>query len=211
LTVTSSGPLRLLPTLALLAAIAAPATAQRDPLTARTKGSAQAPLTVYEMSDFQCPWCKRHSEQTFPALQKEYIDTGKVRWVFVNFPIPSLHPNAVPAATFAVCAGRAGRFWPAHDLLFRYQGIWGPLKNPAPYFLTLADSLKLERGAISRCAQDSTVVAEVRSDAEGSQRSGARSTPSFYVEGGLITGAVSAAVWRPILDSIYKAKAAKPK
>jgi len=209
--VTSFRPSRLLPVLGLLTVLAAPAAAQRDPTAPRTKGNAQAPVTVYEMSDFQCPWCKRHAEQTFPALEKEYIDTGKVRWVFINFPIVSLHPNAVPAATFAMCAARAGKFWPAHDLLFRYQGMWGPLKNPAPYFLTLADSLKLARATITRCAQDSTVVAEIRSDAEGSQRSGARSTPSFYVEGGLITGAVSADVWRPILDSVYRVKTAKPK
>jgi protein-disulfide isomerase len=204
-------PSLFLPVFALLTGMAGQAVAQADPTAARTKGNARAPVTVYEMSDFQCPWCKRHVEQTFPALEKEFINTGKVRWVFINFPIVSLHPNSLPAATFAMCAARAGKFWPAHDMLFRYQGIWGPLKNPAPYFLTLADSLKLERGMVTRCAQDSTVVAEIRSDAEGSQRSGARSTPSFYVEGGLITGAISTEVWRPILDSVYKSKTAKAK
>ncbi|MGH7338455.1 MAG: DsbA family protein, partial [Myxococcota bacterium] len=133
----------------------------QDPLAPRTKGSATAPVTVYEMSDFQCPYCKRHAEETFPALEKEYIATGKVRWIFINLPLTSIHPNAVPAATFALCAAREGRFWPAHDLLFRHQQLWAPLKNPAAFFLSLADSLKLSRARVARCVQDSTVVAEI--------------------------------------------------
>ncbi len=193
---------------AVLSFLAAPVAAQ-EPLAPRTKGRPQAQVTVYEMSDFQCPWCKRHSEQTFPALEKEYIETGKIRWIFINFPIVSLHPNAVPAASFAMCAARAGRFWPAHDLLFRHQGLWGPLKNPAPFFLSLADTLRLDRAAITRCVQDSTIVAAIRSDAEGSRKSGAESTPTFYVEGGLLKGAVPIEVWRPILDSIVRSRSAR--
>src|SRR5438876_6581875 len=113
----------------LLALTAGRAAAQPDPLAVRTKGAATAPVTVYEMSDFQCPYCKRHVDQTFPALEKEYIATGKVRWVFINFPLISIHPNAQAAAEFAMCAAREGKFWPAHDLLYRRQTSWAPLKN----------------------------------------------------------------------------------
>ncbi|HRZ10316.1 MAG TPA: thioredoxin domain-containing protein, partial [Gemmatimonadales bacterium] len=84
-----------LPLLALLA-LATPARAQ-DPTAARTKGSASAPVTVYEMSDFQCPYCARFALDIFPTLEAEYIQTGKIRWIFVNFPLP-MHPNATPAA-----------------------------------------------------------------------------------------------------------------
>ncbi|RPJ53040.1 MAG: DsbA family protein, partial [Acidobacteria bacterium] len=62
------------------------------------------------MSDFQCPYCRRFAVETFPTLDQEYIATGKVRWVFVNFPLTSIHANAVPAAQVATCAGKQGAF-----------------------------------------------------------------------------------------------------
>ncbi len=177
-----------------------------DPLSARTKGSATAPVTVYEMSDFQCPFCKRHVEETFPLLDKEYIATGKVRWIFVNFPLVSIHPNAVPAAEVAMCAARQGKFWPAHDVIFRTQRVWGPLKDPGPFLVTLVDSLGLARPAALACLQGGETRNAIRSDAEGSVRAGAQSTPSFWIEGGLMTGAQPIAVFRRILDSIHVAK-----
>lgn len=185
------------------------ALAQDDPLAARSKGSARAPVTVYEMSDFQCPYCKRHVDQTFPSLEKEYIATGKVRWVFINLPLPSLHPNAVAAAEFAMCAARQGKFWPAHDLLYRRQDAWGPLKEPEPFLLGLADSLKLGKAQLTSCVKQGETREEVRDDSDGAVKAGASSTPTFYIEGGLLTGALGPEVWRPILDSIYRAKTQK--
>ncbi len=69
-----------------------------DPLRARTKGRADAPVTVYEMADFQCPACRLFAVTVLPALDSEYVRTGKVRWVFINLPLTSIHPNAVAAA-----------------------------------------------------------------------------------------------------------------
>jgi len=195
----------LLPALLLTATAAG----QTDPLGSRSKGSASAPVTVYEMSDFQCPYCKRFSEQTFPVLEKEYIATGKVRWIFINLPLVSLHPNAVPAAEFAMCAAREGKFWPAHDLLYRRQDVWAPLKNPAAFLLSLADSLKIPRARITPCLEKGETRELVRSDSEGSVKAGASSTPTFYIEGALMKGAYPPEVWRPILDSIVRAKARK--
>jgi len=190
----------------LLAALAVPLAAQPDPLAARSKGSPGAPITVYEMSDFQCPFCKRHAEQYFPVLEREYIATGKVRWIFINLPLVALHPNAVPAAEFAMCAARHDRFWPAHDLLFRHQGRWGPLEDPGAFLLALGDTLRLPKPALTSCLNGGETRATVREDAEGAVKAGATSTPTFYVEGGLLTGAQPPAVWRPILDSIHRAR-----
>ena len=81
---------------------AAPTTPLQDDLrAARTKGSATAPVTIYEMSDFQCPWCARFALETLPTLDSEYVRTGKVRLIFVNLPLPS-HPNAGPAAELSL-------------------------------------------------------------------------------------------------------------
>ena len=183
--------------------------AQSIPLGARSKGSPTAPIVVYEMSDFQCPFCRRHAVEVFPALEQEYIRTGKVRWIFINYPLTSIHPNAVPAAAFAMCAARHDKFWPAHDLLFVHQETWGPLKNPAPYLMTLVDSLKLPRAPMGTCLQKSETVAQIKSDAEGAVKSGAQSTPTFYVEGALIVGAQPPQLFRMVLDSIYRVKTAK--
>jgi protein-disulfide isomerase len=181
----------------------------QDPLLARTKGSARAPVTVYEMSDFQCPFCRQHAETTFRLLDREYIGTGKVRWVFINFPLTSIHDNAVAAAELAMCAARQGKFWPAHDLLFRHQGVWAPLKDPAPFLLTLADSLRLAKPRLTQCLAEGETRTEIRQDAEGAARSGASSTPSFWIEGGLMIGAQRIQVFRRVLDSIYTLKTAK--
>ena len=182
------------------------AQAAKDPLATRAKGAASAPVTVYEMSDFQCPYCRKHALEVFPALEKEYVQTGKVRWVYINFPLVSIHANALPAAEFAMCAARMGKFWPVHDLLFQHQETWAPLKEPGPFLLSLADSAKLPRPAVMKCLESETVRAEIQSEAEGSQRAGAASTPTFYIEGGLLAGARPLPLWRQILDSIHSEK-----
>jgi len=195
--------------LALLAVAAFPSALRgQDPMAVRTKGSPTAPVTVYEMSDFQCPYCRRFALEIFPTLEQEYVTTGKVRWVFVNFPLVSLHPNAEPAAEVAMCGAKQGKFWPVHDLLFRNQATWAPLKAPAEYFLTFADSASLDRAAFQACLQTGATRPEVESDATAAARAGATSTPSFYIEGGIMPGAQPVQVFRPILDSIYAAKTA---
>lgn len=200
---------RILPfTLLLFLVAAVPASAQADPLASRTKGSPTAPITVYEMSDFQCPFCKQHNDQTFPLIEREYIQTGKVRWIYINFPLSSIHPNAVPAAEFAMCAARQNRFWDAHDILFRTQRTWGPLKNPGPFLMTLVDSLRLLRDPVASCLQNGETRQLIGDDAAGATRSGARSTPTFYIEGGLMTGAQPITVFRQVLDSIHALRSA---
>ena len=184
-------------------------TTRPDLLLMRTKGSPTAPVTVYEMSDFQCPFCKRQVDNTFPILEKEYITTGKVRWIFINYPLVSIHPNAVPAAELAMCAGRAGKFWEAHDLVFRSQKVWAPLKDPGPFLASLLDSLKLRRPQVLQCLEKGETRAEIQSDVEGSIRAGAQSTPTFYIEGGIMAGAQPIGLFRQILDSIYTAKTKK--
>lgn len=181
-------------------------TAPPNTLASRTKGVASAPVTVYEMSDFQCPYCRRFALESFPTLEREYIATGKVRWVFVNFPLTSIHSNAVAAAQVAMCAGRQGAFWAVHDLLFKHQDVWSPLKEAGPFLMSLADSARISKPALLACVESPETLAEIRAEAEGSERSGAESTPTFYIEGGLLAGAHPLPVFRQVLDSIYEVK-----
>jgi len=181
---------------------------EQDALLAqRTKGAATAPLTVYELSDFQCPYCRRQAVEVLPTIEKEFIATGKVRWIFLNFPITEIHPNAAAAAEFAMCAARVNRFWPVHDLLFTYQEKWAPLKNPGPFLISLADSAGIPRDSISGCLQNRETRALVESEAEGAAKSGVSSTPTVYIEGvGLLRGAAPLEAYRQILDSLYREK-----
>ena len=179
------------------------------PIDARAQGSRTAPVTVYEMADFQCPYCRDFATATLPLLEKEYIRTGKVRWVFINLPIPSIHPNAVPAAEFAACAARQGKFWPTHNMLYATHDKWENLKNALPFFQAQMPSLGLKPDLMATCLQSGAGADVVKDDVAGAERSGAHSTPTFYIEGGMMAGAQPIEVFRQILDSIYAAKTGK--
>jgi protein-disulfide isomerase len=186
--------------------------AQSDPLGARTKGRADAPVTIFEMSDFQCPFCRQFTLETMPQLDRDYVATGKVRLVYINFPLTNVHQHAALAAEVAMCAARQQRFWPMHDLLFRHQRAWADLgAEPArDYLLALGDSAGVDRNRLTQCVASGASAADVRADAERARRAGANSTPTFYIEGGLLEGAAPIAVFRQVLDSIYRSKTSAP-
>src|SRR3989441_1983578 len=101
-----------------------------DPIAARAKGRVDAPVTVYEMSDFQCPYCREFALATMPVLEREYIQPGKVRFVYINLPLSSLHKNAASAAEVALCAARQRRFLAVQDFLFPPPGPGAPPPPP---------------------------------------------------------------------------------
>jgi len=192
--------------LALLAIVSNSNAGQRDALAARTKGRPDAPVTVYEMSDFQCPYCRAFALATLPLLEREYMTTGKVRFVYINLPLPSLHANATAAAEAALCAARQHKFWPMHNLLFRHQDDWAKLADPRPTLLTLGDSAGTDHARLAACLRARATAAEVQADAERARRAGAVSTPTFYIEGGLLEGNAPVEVFRAVLDSVYRSK-----
>jgi protein-disulfide isomerase len=85
---------------------------------APTAGSDSAPVTVVELADYHCPYCRRFALDVLPRLRKEYISTGRVRYMFVDFPLTELHPNSLRAHQAADCARRSGKYWEMHDELF---------------------------------------------------------------------------------------------
>lgn len=172
-------------------------------LAQRTRGKATAPITIYEIADFQCPACRSFWANTEPALLKDYIATGKAKLIFVNFPITQLHHNSAAAHEFAMCAARQNRFWPVHDLLYRHQESWAELTDPSAYFSSLADSAHLQQDSLKACLDSGVMRTLVASEAEDAFRAGIRSTPSFIVNRALLTGAAPISAWKPILDSIY--------
>jgi protein-disulfide isomerase len=180
---------------------------QADPLAARAKGRPDAPVTVYEMSDFQCPYCRAFALTTLPVLEREYVQTGKVRLVYIALPLPKIHANATAAAEVVLCVARQHKFWPMHDLVYRHQDDWAHLPDPRPYLVGLGDSVGADHAQLAACIRGGATAREVRADVERAHRSGATSTPTFYIEGGLLEGAAPVEVFRTVLDSIYRAKA----
>ena len=197
---------------ALSSGLVAGASAQKggvkDGVAARTKGRPDAPVAVYEMSDFQCPYCRDFALGTMPGLDSEYISSGKVRFTFINLPLTNVHPNTMAAAEVAMCAARQGKFWPVHDRLFQRQPQWAERKDPAPYLLKLADSAGVNHAQLATCVASGATRPAIEADAAAARRSGAHSTPTFYIEGGLIEGAAPLAAFRAALDSVYRSKTA---
>ena len=175
-----------------------------DPLAARSKGAPHAPVTVYEMADFQCPACRMFAVTVLPTIDREFVQTGKVRWVFINLPLTGIHPNAVAAAEVAMCAARQRRFWPTHDALYQQQDAWAKLAEPRSTLVRIAQRAGVDRTKLLACLSDPNVRKEVELDAQRATRSGAHATPSFYIEGGLLEGApYTPDPMRHLLDSIY--------
>lgn len=187
----------------------AAAARQQQAFAPRTKGSPSAPITVYEVADFQCPACRVFWEETLPALEREYVAPGKVRLVFVNLPLQEIHRNAAAAHQFAMCAADQDRFWPVHDQLFDRQDAWARLDDPSALFLAMADSVGLARDALDACLVDERIKTLVLQEREGVLRAGVKSTPSFIIQAGadrgLFPGAAPIEAWRPILDSLFTA------
>src|SRR5581483_7397993 len=113
------------------------------------KGRPDAPVTVTEYGDFQCPSCGNFSTQLEATFDQRYVETGKVRFVYHDFPLPQ-HGNAVIAAAAARAAGEQGRFWEMHELLFARQRAWSEQSNVQPLLSSYAEALGLDRQS---CAQ----------------------------------------------------------
>jgi protein-disulfide isomerase len=139
------------------------------------RGRKDAPVTIVEFSDYQCPFCRRHNAQTLPQILRDYVDTDKVRYVFVDNPIPS-HRYAAKAAEAAHCAGDQGKYWDMHDHLFQNQSRIRP-EN----FATLAQEVGLDTAAFTQCLDGGKHRAEVDAGRRLAAAAGARGTPSFVV------------------------------
>ncbi len=139
------------------------------------KGSPDAPLTIVEFSDFQCPFCKRHWDQTYAQLDRDYIATGKLRYVFRHFPIERIHPQALKAGEAAECAAAQGKFWEMHDRLFLNQQALMPAD-----LVIHAQALGLDQTQFTSCL-DGQMTARVRADLTMGAQVGVRATPSFFL------------------------------
>jgi protein-disulfide isomerase len=168
------------------------------------RGNPDALVTVIEFSDFQCPFCQRHTLNTQPILDEQFVDTGDVMWIFKHFPVQSTHPYAFPAAIFAQCVGEQGKFWEVHHLLFERMGEWAGA-NSQTIFDEIAADLGVDAEQLAACQADETTLQKVQSDlVEGSEF--VQGTPTFVViynnQGRLIPGALPVEQFSEALNTL---------
>ncbi|MBS1268733.1 MAG: hypothetical protein MAG458_01467 [Nitrosopumilus sp.] len=146
-------------------------------------GNINAEITIIEFSDFQCPFCERFNTQTFPLIFEEYIKHGKVKLVFRDFPIQSIHPNALPASVAAECANEQGKFKEMHDKLFDNQKKWNKQDtiNALSIFNQYATEIELEQTKFESCLANGKYIDEIKNDLSEGQSYGVSGTPGFFI------------------------------
>ena len=140
------------------------------------KGDRNARLVLVEFSDYQCPFCERYFRETLPEIEKDYIKTGKLKYVFRDIPIEAAHKDAFKAAEAAGCAFDQGKFWEMHDRLFANQTALG-LSDLAQH----AQAIGLDVPKFQQCLDRGEYTTEVRKDMADGQKAGMTLTPTFYL------------------------------
>jgi protein-disulfide isomerase len=156
-------------------------------------GPAQAPITIIEFSDYECPYCQKWHLEVWPALQSEYGD--QIRLVYRDFPLTSLHNNAIPAAAAANCAREQDMYWEYNELLFDMKFNLGKST-----YNRYAEELGLDMDAFTECVDSGRHVAEVEADYEYAVNLGIRSTPTFFVNGIPVVGAQPFETFKNLID-----------
>jgi len=159
-------------------------------------GFAKAPITIIEFSDFQCPYCKQFHDTVGPQLKTNYIDTGKVKMVYMEFPLDSIHPFAHNAALAAECAAEQNKFWAYHDLLFSDQ-----TKLAVSDLKADAATLGLNATQFNDCLDSKRYDPLVTAETQMGQSFGIQGTPGFLVNGIFIGGTLPYDQFAAILDS----------
>ncbi|MCC6934247.1 MAG: thioredoxin domain-containing protein [Candidatus Yanofskybacteria bacterium] len=170
-------------------------------------GASNAPVTIVEFSDFQCPFCRSFFTETYSKIKKDYIDTGKARLVFRDYPLP-FHDAARPAALAAQCADAQGKFWQYHDALFQEQAKkgQGTVAFGAAELKSWAAQIGLNTTAFATCLDKETYAKRISEDMDDASTLGITGTPSFFVNGELIVGAQPYSVFKSAIDKALAAR-----
>lgn len=175
-------------------------------------GDANAPVIVFEYADFECPFCGRFARETFPTLKTNYIDTGKVRWVFRHFPLSNqcnsalssdLHTRACKAAEASECANDQGQFFAYHDNVFEHQDDCATVADclTVAKLKDYAVNVGLNETTFNTCVDGTDKAVRVGTDVSSGIDLGVSSTPTFWVNDEKVVGFKTAAQMSQIIDS----------
>lgn len=155
-------------------------------------GPSDAAITLIEFSDFECPYCRQWQTQTWPKLAEDF--KGKIRLVYRDFPLDSIHANAVPAAEAADCANEQGKYWEFHDKLFSGQKLSSAL------FEQYAAEIGLDTAKFKECVSTRKYQKEVQGDIDFASNLGIQSTPTFFINGLPMVGAQPYEVFKQVIE-----------
>jgi protein-disulfide isomerase len=164
------------------------------------KGNKDALVTVVEFTDYQCPFCARHFTETNGLIQQEYVETGKVRYIMRDLPLP-FHPNAQAAAEAARCAGDGGKYWEMQTELFENQSEWSEVTNTTEVFEGYAAKVGLSGGSFGECMSSGKYSQAVSDDLTLANQVGANGTPTFFINGNILVGAQPVDAFRAMIDA----------
>ena len=159
----------------------------------RIRGNSDAPVTIIEFADFQCPFCQR-TEATLKALLAKYA--GRVKLAFLDFPLTEIHGQAEKAAEAARCAGEQGKFWEYHDALFADQS-----KLDESSLIARAGSLHLNESAFRSCLSSGSFKRDIEANREEGTRAGVNGTPAYFVNGVFLSGVQPQAEFERLIDN----------
>jgi protein-disulfide isomerase len=185
-------------------ALARPTPVSIVPETLKALGDPDAPVTIVEFSDYQCPFCLRHFQETMPQLKAEYIDTGRVYYVFKDYPIANLHPVAPRIHEAARCTGEIGgsdAYWQAHDSFFSNSQELTDLPQPAldNKLVQLTNEFELDEAEMRECLESGRYTEAVNADLAEGQQLGINGTPGFFVNGYPVPGAKPYNVFQQVI------------
>ena len=156
-------------------------------------GPEDAPITIIEFSDYECPYCRSWQAEVLPRLLETYPD--QIRLVYRDFPLSSIHPNAAPAAVAANCAHEQGAYWEFHDRLFSME-----LGLSDRAYQQYASDLGLDTESFAECLKSDRHVDEVQADFQYAAELGVRSTPTFFINGIALVGAQPFELFQELID-----------
>ena len=178
---------------------------------APVNGDPDAPITIIEFTDYQCPYCGAYAKETYPVVVEDYIDTGRVRYVFLDFPLKNIHPDAVTAAQAAHCARDQGgdeAYFKMHDIIFAEQVEWAVGVDNVPDLLSgYADEIGLDGDALLACLEADTHGQTVEDGFNLAVSSGLGGTPTFIINGYMLAGAYPPDMFSEILDKVEAGEA----
>ena len=168
------------------------------PLGDRVLGKEDAPVTVIEYASMTCPHCAHFAETTYPELKKRYIDTGKVKYIFREFP---LDPLAAGAAMLARCADK-DKFYPLIETLFQLQRTWA-VEKPIPPLMAIAKQAGFTEQSFNACLSDQKMLDQIQAEQKrATEKFGVNSTPTIFVNGKKQVGASSIEDLAKVIDPL---------
>lgn len=171
------------------------------------RGDPNAPITIAEFADFECPGCGQFATLQGPDIKARIVDAGLAKFVFYDFPLTQIHPNTIAAHMAAACANDQGKFWEMHDLIFAGQYDWNgqATSNPRKFMDAYAKQLGLDMTAFGSCFDTQKYLPRIQANAKMGIERGVGSTPTIMINDRLYPGGATADYIKKIVDSLRAA------